>query len=433
MFHLLKLSDQSGVVINKLTGAWAGGDIAHVTKILECLRNDSENKLFPQLDQNMLDLIKHVGLRKKKQARIICDPSLAVIHIGHSCNLSCTYCYSPKDKNRITPRVAQQIAKFLGGAPSDLLIQFMGGEPLLHIPEMEFLIEALNESRQGRETTFGIQTNALLLNKAENLEFLRHYNIHFGISFDGPHGMSKARYGKEASKFELQIGRTIHELKSEGRGCGIICVVNHYNVQRLNELIEWCFEQGVEKLQLNPILPKIKGIPSDVLTSELSEAMVGAYRIWVDRNWFKTLAIDNFQALEDNLTSRNRPFMCRKYPCGAGINQLAFDLNGDIYPCDYMVGTARFKMGNVFTTPFSELRTNAVMEELSNISFHEGSGSCGECCFLSICGHCPSNSFFNSNVLNGPKASCQADAAVIREILINLLKNQEYADHVAAR
>lgn len=48
-----------------------------------------------------------------------------------------------------------------------------------------------------------------------------------------------------------------------------------------------------------------------------------------------------------NILNTARFDICRRNPCGAGVNLLAFDIEGDIFPCDRLLGIAAWKLGSI--------------------------------------------------------------------------------------
>jgi uncharacterized protein len=432
-FHQLDADDPTAVVMDNLTGAWVAGDREQIRLILRHLAGRQGRGNGISLDRDLLRQVKAAGLGCKALQCSQFHPSLAVVHIGHECNLSCTYCYAPKNAARMQPGVARLTAAFLGQLPDDLFIQFMGGEPLMHLDEMACLIEALSEFRKGLATSYGIQTNGLLLLKEGAMEFLQRHQIHFGISFDGPGGMSRARYGRRTRQCEGRVSQTVHELRAQGHRCGIIAVVNRHNALRLIELLDWCLSHGLDQLHLTPLLLGRGNGREDIPAAQAGEALQRLFHHWVDHKLYRRIAIDNFAAFEDNLTTRHRGFMCRKHPCGAGRDQLAFDTNGDIYPCDYLVGTRRFRIGNVARDTAQNMAASSIMAKLRRQTVSSRLKQCRDCPWLSICGHCLSSAFFAGRGIAGARASCEADAIIIREILAELLRNEEYAEYVASR
>ena len=49
--------------------------------------------------------------------------------------------------------------------------------------------------------------------------------------------------------------------------------------------------------------------------------------------------------------------MCMNTPCGAGVNTLTVDVNGEVYPCALMLPSLEsgFKIGNIYTDSISSL------------------------------------------------------------------------------
>ena len=432
-FHRLCRGAQYAV-INARTGAWLGGQEEPMQVIADYLAaTEGRGCPMPRIDAPLMELIKESGITEPAGDDGRFQPSLAVVHIGHRCNLACSYCYAPRNRESMSRPVIDATVKFLASLSGPLFVQFMGGEPLLHLEQVRQLIEGFRQKRSRYETTYGIQTNGLCLAEQGVLPMLREHEISFGISFDGPRGMSRARYGDRTEMLERRLEETMRRLHGEGCEFGLLCVLNASNVDRLEELLDWCLAEGIDQLLINPLLPG-RGRDEYAITAlQASNALRKLFRCWVDHRFYTAIAIENFQHFEDNLASTTRQYMCRKYPCGAGVDQLAIDSNGDVYPCDYLVGTSEFRAGSVLRDSPEAIADAPLLAALRSQRDVSRLSRCGACPFFSICGHCMSSSYFHGQGVAGPRASCEADRAVIEDILFELLINQDYCDHVTSR
>lgn len=432
-FHLVRRPDRRAAVINAQTGAWLGGEEEQIHILFKYLSAGGHSRASSMdLPAHLAELVLQSGIADQPAEVSNFQPSLAVVHLGHACNLSCEYCYAPKSSEEMSDQTIEATARFLANIESDLLIQFMGGEPILYRQQIASLIAALQRKRKSA-TSYGIQTNGLLLLNDGVLDFLQEHQIHFSVSFDGPQGMSRARYGERTPQFEMQVIEIIRHLHARGIDCGLLGVISRYNVERLTEFVDWCIEEGISWLLLNPLLPQIGRRDVAVPAAEVAEGLRRLFRYWVDQGLYLQIEIENFRALEDNLTDLNRPYMCRKYPCGAGADQIAVNTNGDIYPCDYLTGLPEFALGNVLSCTVSDIESSPVLSRLRKATARQHLGDCRRCAFLSICGHCIGSSHFGGEGVAGKRFSCEADRTIIEELLFELLANPEYSNHVVSR
>lgn len=428
----LERAENSGAIINRLTGAWFGGDREEIRNIFDSIEDGIKEST--SLSKEALSAINQSELISVEISKPIFRPHLAVIHVGHVCNIDCTYCYAPKDKGAMPLEVMESVTNIIGEFKHPVFVQFMGGEPLIYLKQIEMLIKLLNEKRQDLETTYGIQTNGLFLLDDGVLDFLKKYKIRFGISYDGPGAMSGARFESRVEKLQNKTELIIRELKAKNYEFGILAVLNRSNQSNLPALLDWCLERGINSLLVNPLLlGQGKGSFHALSDEEATLSMRQLFRYWVDNKLYKKISIENFQAFEDNITNTARPYMCRKQSCGAGREQLAFDVNGDLYPCDYLVGESMFNLGNSSKLSSKKIEHSVHMRSLHEQVRPNKLKDCKECPLFAFCGNCMASSYFRDGSLNGRRGSCHTDYSVIEDVIFELLLNKEYRNHVISR
>ena len=431
-FHFLEGGEQLGAVLNNLTGAWLGGDKAELRKIFDHILSG----------QPSLDSISRASRSELERSNVLSTeysspsfhPHLAVLHVGHACNIDCTYCYAPKNSEAMSPNVMEQVTDFIAKLPHHVFVQFMGGEPLVYRDQIAQLVALLDSKRQGLETTYGLQTNGLLLLDDGVLDFLDKRKIRFGISYDGPGTMSEARFGHRLLKLQDKMEHVVSALGSLGYSFGVLAVMNRSNHRRMNELINWCLERGISKLLINPLLEtRYKSTPHTLSSDDAAASMQSCFRYWVDNQLYNKIDIENFQSLEHNISTLTRPYMCRKQSCGAGREQLAFDTDGNIFPCDYLVGERLFELGNAGEIQPSHIEFGVRMNELHSSVKPSNLRDCRSCPVFSFCGNCMASSYFRDGTLNGRRQSCNTDFGTIQGIIFELLCNHHYRKYVLGR
>ena len=81
-------------------------------------------------------------------------------------------------------------------------------------------------------------------------------------------------------------------------------------------------------------------------------------------------------------------------PCGAGIGQLAYYYDGNIYTCDEArmvaeAGDNAFCLGNVLTDDYRSIITSRKCRATCAASVLEGIPGCSDCVYQPYCGVCP--------------------------------------------
>lgn len=95
------------------------------------------------------------------------------IYLGSKCNLNCAYCH--RETTEDVP-VSDEFIERLK-TMDNLIVKFMGGEPLLYMDTIKKFIENLPDAK------FVITTNGILLDK--HIEYLRKHKVYICISYDG--------------------------------------------------------------------------------------------------------------------------------------------------------------------------------------------------------------------------------------------------------
>jgi uncharacterized protein len=116
---------------------------------------------------------------------------------GVACNLACTYCYQNALRSAGNIRQSYDMAKMKAALDREgAKFILFGGEPLLMpIDDLEEIF-AYGFERFGGS---GIQTNGVLIQDA-HVGIFRKYNVHVGISIDGPEGLNDARADRKRSR-----------------------------------------------------------------------------------------------------------------------------------------------------------------------------------------------------------------------------------------
>ena len=81
-------------------------------------------------------------------------------------------------------------------------------------------------------------------------------------------------------------------------------------------------------------------------------------------------------------------------PCGAGIGQLAYNFNGNVYTCDEgrmlsRMGDESFLLGNVLKNDYQEIVGHQVVKSTCISSVLDGLPECCDCVYKPYCGVCP--------------------------------------------
>ena len=131
------------------------------------------------------------------------------INLGNECNFRCSYCYEDNMKERsgcITEEVIQKSCVFIEGLlekyKSDtIVINFWGGEPLLHTKQM---IQFLKKFFEHPRIKFMMITNGSLINKHKDLLLKYRKKLMIQVSYDFEPCNSKNRTTENMSELIRQ-------------------------------------------------------------------------------------------------------------------------------------------------------------------------------------------------------------------------------------
>lgn len=171
--------------------------------------------------------------------------------IGLKCNLACTYCYQENMRpTEVVPYI--NIRKMLRQVKKQgNHFTVFGGEPLLTpIKTLEILF-AYGFRHYGQN---GIQTNGTLITD-RHMEMFKKYNVHVGVSIDGPSELNDERVSRgsptatRVSTWKTQ--ENLERLLREGVACSIIVTIYRANAagDKLDRLESWLRDLAAKGLR----------------------------------------------------------------------------------------------------------------------------------------------------------------------------------------
>ncbi|MBI4687287.1 MAG: peptide-modifying radical SAM enzyme CbpB [Nitrospirae bacterium] len=316
------------------------------------------------------------------------------------CNANCPYCYIPSDlrKNGIQmtgeelDKALQKIVEHFKEAKKNPVIVFHAAEPLL---VKDIIFDAIKKYH--KKLFFGIQTNALLLEK-NDVEFLKKYRTGVGISLDAPDAVINNR-SRATTKGNGNFDKAVQAIKwfKGYEGLNVISTVNKFNVSHLSEHVKFLHKLKIPVVLFNPVRvtqkPSLQVKADDIV---MAKALIGAVEtaMALTKKTGRQIVVGNFANIIIAIIAPTaRRMMCDISPCGAGRTFLTVAANGDMLPCGEFTGYREFSGGNIFkesiqkaldSKPFKLARTRMV----------ERIDECAACDFRHICGSpCPAEMY----------------------------------------
>jgi uncharacterized protein len=176
--------------------------------------------------------------------------------LGVSCNLQCQYCYQhpQRDAGNVSRHYDMEKMKAGIRAEGGPFILF-GGEALLLPKDDLHELWAWGLDEFGRNT---VQTNATLIDD-EHFEMFRRYNVHVGVSLDGPAALNDTRWLGTLERTRAATARSqaaLERLCDEGFAPSMILTLHRRNAapEQLPRLVEWVndlTDRGLGSLRLH--------------------------------------------------------------------------------------------------------------------------------------------------------------------------------------
>lgn len=373
---------------------------------------DLESELGKQLlEKNMVydntnlaysSLLMH-DMRRIK-GHVMLGTSLHIFVVTTACNMRCVYCQANNGVTCPSMYMSKEMAEksvdiALQSPARYLSFEFQGGEPLLNFGIIKHIVEYTEKNKGEHEITYNIVSNLTLLTD-EMLDFFTGYNFDISTSIDGPETVHNSnRPFRDGSETYKKVVDSIRRIREKGLHVGAIQTTTRASLAYPREIVRAYKELGFESIFLRPLTPlgkatlnwdKIGYTPEEFLefyTQALNEVL----KINLADGFFKE---DHASILLSRMEGKFVNYMELRSPCGAGIGQLAYYADGEIFTCDegrmlHEMGDHTFRLGNVFENSYADIINNSVCKTVCASSILETIPTCCDCVYQPYCGTCP--------------------------------------------
>ena len=329
------------------------------------------------------------------------------MHIAHTCNLNCSYCFASQGKYHgeravMSFEVGKRALDFLvenSGSRKNLEVDFFGGEPLMNFDVVKQLVAYARsiEKEKGKNFRFTLTTNGLLIDD-DVIEFANKECCNVVLSLDGRkeiHDRFRVDYAGKGSwdrivpKFQKLV-----EARG-GQGYYMRGTFTHANPDFLKD-IQQMLDLGFNELSMEPVVCA-SGDPSELTESD------------------KAIVMEQYEKLAELMIKRRRegkPFTFYHYMidltggpciykrisgCGSGTEYMAVTPWGDLYPCHQFVGDEKFLLGNIW----DGVKNTAIQDEFAACNVYARS-ECRDCWARLYCsGGCAANAYHATGSVKG--------------------------------
>jgi len=375
----------------------------------------------------------------KKNAFLFQGPSLHIVVVTLRCDHRCIYCQagsqplSAKGLDMDIP-TAQKVVDRIFESPSKIItIEFQGGEPLVNWDTIKFIVGyAKKKNKEAKKDLWiSLVSNWTFINQ-KTIKFLIRNKIHTCSSLDGPEGIhNKYRIAGNRKNTYKNTVKWLKRLRKEYKQANLyfkpsaLSTITRFSLSYPKEIVDEYVNLGLEGIHLRPVNPfgASKKIWERIGFS--AKDFISFYKQALDYIIELNLKGINFHErfalvfLTKILTDRDSGYLDIRSPCGAGIGQLAYNFNGDVYTCDEArmlsrLGDESFKLGNVKENSYQELTDNPIIKTMSIASCLDSFPGCNQCVYKPYCGVCPLyNYIVNGNIFTKTPFLCKINTGIL--------------------
>ena len=296
------------------------------------------------------------GKLKEKSAGVV---KALCLHVAHTCNLNCSYCFASQgkyhgDRAVMSFEVGKQALDFLianSGTRRNLEVDFFGGEPLMNFDVVKQLVAYARsvEKQYNKNFRFTLTTNGMLVDE-DVIDFANRECHNVVLSLDGRreiHDRFRVDYAGKGSwdrivpKFQKLV-----EARG-GKGYYMRGTFTHANPDFLKD-IQTMLDLGFTELSMEPVVCA-PGDPSE-LTAEDLPIVMEQYEKLAELMLERDRAGKPFTFYHYMIDLTGGPCIYKRISgCGSGTEYMAVTPWGDLYPCHQFVGEEAFRLGDVWT------------------------------------------------------------------------------------
>ena len=295
------------------------------------------------------------GKLKQKTAGVV---KALCLHIAHTCNLNCSYCFASQGKYHgeraiMSFEVGKRALDFLiehSGTRRNLEVDFFGGEPLMNFQVVKDLVVYARsiEKEKGKNFRFTLTTNGVLVDD-DVIEWANRECSNVVLSLDGRkevHDRFRVDYAGNGS-WEKIVPKFQRFVEARGgKDYYMRGTFTHHNPDFLKD-IQQMLSLGFTELSMEPVVCAA-GDPS-ALTEEDMPIVMEQYEKLAELMLERDKAGKPFTFYHYMIDLTGGPCIYKRISgCGSGTEYMAVTPWGDLYPCHQFVGEERFKLGNIW-------------------------------------------------------------------------------------
>lgn len=329
------------------------------------------------------------------------------LHVAHTCNLNCEYCFAAQGKYHgeralMSFEVGKRALDFLvenSGTRHNLEVDFFGGEPLMNFDVVKRLVEYARsiENEKGKHFRFTLTTNGMLIDD-DVIDFANREMDNVVLSLDGRREVND-RFRKTAGgqgSFDVIVPKFQKFVKARGdKSYYMRGTFTHFNPDFTKD-IQTMLDLGFNELSMEPVVCP----PADAyaLTEEDKQTVLKEYEKLAVMMLEREKQGKPFTFYHYMLDLEGGPCIYKRISgCGSGTEYLAVTPTGELYPCHQFVGNKDYLMGDIWQG-VTRTDTRDKFKRCNAYSRKE----CDDCWARLYCsGGCAANAYNATGDING--------------------------------
>lgn len=329
------------------------------------------------------------------------------LHVAHTCNLNCAYCFASQGKYSgeravMSEEVGKRALDFLienSGTRHNLEVDFFGGEPLMNFDIVKNLVAYAREREKetGKNFRFTLTTNGVLIDD-DVIDFANREMSNVVLSLDGRkeiHDEFRVDYAGKGS-FDKIVPKFQKLVEARGgKDYYMRGTFTHRNPDFVND-IRTMLDLGFDELSMEPVVCA----PDDpaALNEKDLEVVMQQYEELASLMLERRRQGKPFTFYHYMIDLSGGPCIYKRVSgCGSGTEYMAVTPWGDLYPCHQFVGDEKFKLGDIY----NGVTNTALQNEFKqcNVYAHP---ECNDCWAKLYCsGGCAANAYHATGKITG--------------------------------
>ena len=354
------------------------------------------------------------------------------LHIAHTCNLNCSYCFASQGKYHgeralMSYEVGKRALDFLienSGTRINLEVDFFGGEPLMNFDVVKQLVAYARsiEKEKNKNFRFTLTTNGVIVDD-DVIEFSNREMSNVVLSLDGRkevHDRYRVDYAGNGS-WEKIVPKFQKFVNARGgKNYYMRGTFTHANPDFLED-IKTMLDLGFSELSMEPVVAASDD-PS-ALTEADKPVVMKQYEDLAKLMLERDKEGKPFTFYHYMIDLKGGPCIYKRISgCGSGTEYMAVTPWGDLYPCHQFVGDEKFKLGDIW----SGVNNKKIQDEFASCNVYARE-ECRDCWARLYCsGGCAANAYHATGSVKGvykygcdlfkKRMECAIAVAVEREL-----------------